>query len=101
MNTKEITDTYKKFIDNRHDILLTVDADCPLQKQVYWKHQIACITHLFTHTVWNYIVGEMLKQWCSKEYIENRAFEFGKEFRELMIEYTKLDMHNVLDMYDK
>lgn len=73
------------------DILLTLDADTPLNEQVYNDKQVAQATYLFTHVLSNYVIGKMKSEWCSADYMMKQMFAFWSDLRELLLEHTKLD----------
>lgn len=95
---QEITNNYKKSLKQWFEILLTMDADFPLQEQVYNTSDIANATFLFQHVVGNYVIGEMLKQGCSKEYIEKSMTDMWEALREYLLEYAKLDSFTFPDL---
>jgi len=59
---KNITDNYKRELSNWMDILLTLDAETPLNEMVYNEKQVAEATYLFTHVLSNYVIGKMVEQ---------------------------------------
>jgi hypothetical protein len=59
---QEVTEQYKQSLAERMDILLTIDADRPLNEQVYNEKQVAEATYLFTHVLSNYVIGKMVEQ---------------------------------------
>ena len=88
---QEITDNYKWALSNWMDILLTLDAETPLNEQVYTEKQVAEATYLFTHVLSNYVIGKMVEQWCSKEYMKKHMCASWSDLRELLLEYAKID----------
>jgi len=72
------------------DMGLMLD-DWLLNEQVYNQEDVMNALHLFFHIAGNYTTGEMIKQWCSFEFCEKQAIEFGRSMHELMLEYVKID----------
>jgi hypothetical protein len=58
---------------------------------VYNEKQVAEATYLFTHVLSNYVIGKMVEQWCSKDYMSKQMFVFWFDLRELLMEHTQLD----------
>ena len=75
---KEIVNGMKYALPGRVDILLSMDAEYPLNEQVYFQKQIGEITYVYFHVLGNYVTGEMLRQGCSEKHIKKKMLEFGE-----------------------
>ena len=86
-----VVEEYKHSLHEWFEIIMAIDADFPLQEQVYYPKQVSEITHLFMHVISNYMTGEMLHEWCTPKYIHTKLLECWSWFKDFMMEHTKLD----------